>query len=425
MSPKKQKRPSEAQNLIDSLLDESAPSQTNTKAQGRPSSSDSENDIDFGSLSEVTAEIIQLDERSSLRRTGNTSPDLRSGEVAEIDPGQIGDDFNLKLEDSGVGRVPDPTTKAMRVAEIERTRVLAETAAHVSPSSMVIETPTDTKDLPRMSDAESGEHEPTVRLGQSEIPKSAPTYKLEEPASDPFQDSGLDRLMPTEIKTGLKAQSKQRQAPEPMKSSIPLGSAFSSAEATLKQSESLRIAQSRITELEQELERLRRENEQLSTAGETLRRRTDELLSKTENMEIQLKEAEKIHDEEKKVFRGQLQQKDREALELRGRIEEMEGRLESNFKKIRVRERELEHRLEIIKMESATLVSTKDKMILELKRQIDQLRHENDFGKQKAQELFSQFKDKQDTIRRVVRALRIALTILEGDEDSGASKKGE
>jgi hypothetical protein len=76
-------------------------------------------------------------------------------------------------------------------------------------------------------------------------------------------------------------------------------------------------------------------------------------------------------------------------------------------------------------MESATLVSTKDKMILDLKRQIDQLSHESEYAKQKTQELFNQYKDKQETVRRVVRALRIALTILEGDEEGGPSKKAE
>ena len=69
-------------------------------------------------------------------------------------------------------------------------------------------------------------------------------------------------------------------------------------------------------------------------------------------------------------------------------------------------------------MESATLVSTKDKMILDLKRQIDQLTHEHDYAKTKTQELFNQYKDKQETQRRVVRALRIALTILEGDDET-------
>ena len=98
------------------------------------------------------------------------------------------------------------------------------------------------------------------------------------------------------------------------------------------------------------------------------------------------------------------------------------GRL-IQFKKIRVRERELEHRLEIVKLENQSLLTSKDKMILDLKRQIDQLTHETDYGKQKTQELFTQYKEKQETIRRVVRALRIALTILEGDEDNGAQLK--
>lgn len=228
------------------------------------------------------------------------------------------------------------------------------------------------------------------------------------------EEMSVNHWMPTEIKStpGLKADAAKV-----------ISSAFSSAEAALKQSESLRIAQSRISELEAEVERLRRENEKLGSAGETLRRRSDELLSKTESLDAQLRESVRTLAEEKKVLRGQLQQKERENTELRGRMDEMESRLESNFKKIRVRERELEHRLEIIKMESATLISTKDKMILDLKRQIDQLTHETEYGKQKAQELFSQYKEKQETIRRVVRALRIALTILEGDEDVSPLKK--
>lgn len=191
-----------------------------------------------------------------------------------------------------------------------------------------------------------------------------------------------------------------------------------SAESSLKQSENLRVAQARINSLEQELEHFRRENEKLASAGETMRRRADDLIARAETAEAQARESKAILDEEKKVLRGQLQARDRDNQEMKGRLEEMELRLESNFKKIRVRERELEHRLEIIKMESTTLVSAKDKMILELKRQIDQLAHESEHGKQKTQELFNQYKEKQETIRRVVRALRIALTILEGDEEN-------
>jgi len=243
----------------------------------------------------------------------------------------------------------------------------------------------------------------------------------------------MDRLMATEIRPGaVRAREQQEEFINQGKENPRTGKAggvaygipsFHSAEASLKQSESLRIAQTRISDLEHELERLRRENEKLASAGETLRRHSDELRARAENAEQERRESERIRDEERKVMRGQMSQKDRENIESRQRLEEAEGRLESNFKKIRVRERELEHRLEIMKMESATLVSTKDKMILELKRQLDQLTHENEYGKQKAQEAFSQYKGKQETIRRVVRALRIALTILEGDDENVVPRK--
>lgn len=243
----------------------------------------------------------------------------------------------------------------------------------------------------------------------------------------------MDRLMATQIRPGAaRAREQQEEFINQGKENLRAGKAggvaygipsFHSAEASLKQSESLRIAQTRISDLEHELERLRRENEKLASAGETLRRHSDELRARAENAEQERRESERIRDEERKVMRGQMSQKDRENIESRQRLEEAEGRLESNFKKIRVRERELEHRLEIMKMESATLVSTKDKMILELKRQLDQLTHENEYGKQKAQEAFSQYKGKQETIRRVVRALRIALTILEGDDENVVPRK--
>jgi chromosome segregation ATPase len=190
------------------------------------------------------------------------------------------------------------------------------------------------------------------------------------------------------------------------------------AEASLKQAESLRIADNRIRDLEEEIEGLRRENERLASAGDALRRRADELAARGETLESQARETAKARDEEARVFRSQFSAKEREAAEGRAKIEELEHRLSVKFNNIRVRERQLEHRLEIMKMENATLASAKDKMILDLRRQIDQLAHESENAKGKSQELFNQFRAKQDVVRRVVRALRLALTMLEGEDDS-------
>ena len=198
---------------------------------------------------------------------------------------------------------------------------------------------------------------------------------------------------------------------------------FSSAtEASLATSENLRIAQTRILELEQELSRLRTNNEQLAAAGETLRRRADELLAQTSALQERLVRNTENKDQEIEILRQSQLQKDKEVGALRLKIEELEMRLSTNIQKIRVRERELENRLELGKMESSALVRSKDEIILDLKRQLDQLNLELENYRNKGHELNKQINDKQEMLRRTVKALRLALSMLEGDDD-GAQKK--
>ena len=261
---------------------------------------------------------------------------------------------------------------------------------------------------------------PRARAVESARPvwQDAKTEILSQMTDTPESDPEAEQFMPTEIRPnspGARFREEARQAQ-------PGAAIFSSAEAALRQSENLRVAQKRISDLENELERVRRENESLRSAGDTLRRRMDELQANAEAAELNTQEAKKIAEEERKVLKGQIQSRDREISDMKGRIDDAENRLESNFRKIRVRERDLEHRIEIIKAESQSIAASKDRMILELKRQIDQISSELSHSKAQVQETFGQFKEKQETARRAVRALRIALTVLEGEEDSGSRK---
>ena len=86
------------------------------------------------------------------------------------------------------------------------------------------------------------------------------------------------------------------------------------------------------------------------------------------------------------------------------------------MKKVRVRERELENRLELSKMEKVALVRTKDESILELKRKIDLMSVELDNYKTKCIELNQKIESNQEQFSRTVRALRLALTNLEANE---------
>ena len=122
--------------------------------------------------------------------------------------------------------------------------------------------------------------------------------------------------------------------------------------------------------------------------------------------------------------RGQSEQALQRDLELqRRKSEELELRISTNIQKIRVRERELENRLELVKMESAALIRSKDEMILEHKRTIDQLNMELNNYRAKNQELNRLTTDKQEMLRRTVKALRLALSMLEGEEDQNGNAK--
>jgi hypothetical protein len=411
MSPKKKQRPKAAQQLIDSLLDErNSAARTDPKARRFPTKLES-NELSFENPNQIRIvdQAEPINDPLSSKKLENTLSIVPSNVPANASN-------TLSVEDE------PPTSFLISIdddfkahdAVDEHEDFNGELSGKFGfEEKSVAASDSDDSNVSVLDDH-------TIRsplLNPEALPmdaQAAVATKGQEPGEALFSRSSIDRFMPTEVKQhpGFGQGSNKPLLPEMSPASL-----GASSEVALRQSESLRIAQSRLTELENEIERLRRENEQLATAGETLRRRNDELLSKTESIDGQFRESLKTFDEERKVLRGQIQGKDRESHEVRVRLEEAEMRLESNFKKIRVRERELEHRLEIVKMETTTLVSTKDKMILDLKRQVDQLLHENEFGKQKTQEMFGQFKEKQDTIRRVVRALRIALTILEGDEE--------
>jgi chromosome segregation ATPase len=201
------------------------------------------------------------------------------------------------------------------------------------------------------------------------------------------------------------------------------GGPASSTEAALAQSESLRIAQSRLLELEQEIERLRLQNEELAAAGETLRRRGDELMTKNTKRENDYQHAVDTFEQEKHLLSATKEALQRDVESLRRKNEELELRVTTNIQKIRVRERELENRLELVKMESAALIRSKDEMVLELKRNIDQLNMELTNYRSKNQELNRLTTDKQEMLRRTVKALRLALSMLEGEEETHSAPK--
>lgn len=198
------------------------------------------------------------------------------------------------------------------------------------------------------------------------------------------------------------------------------------AQASLVQSDQLRIAQERILELEKIVESLRAENEELVAAGETLKNRSDDLKAQLERVQLGTKEKSDVFNEELVVLRTSMHAKNEECVRAKLKIEELESRLSGDLKKIRVRERELENRLELIKLESQAVIKNKDEIVLDLKRKIDQLNYELENYRSKGKELNHVLDDNRERVRRTVKALRLALSMLEGeDQEVNPLKKAE
>lgn len=277
---------------------------------------------------------------------------------------------------------------------------------------------------PDFSAGFSGESNPSAAEGPLSTTAKLPTRTSK---AAPSSDDATIRIQDSRVES-ISTESSQPSNPslsadvdDEIRASVGRFGAFrntsSPTGAALAQSENLRIAQGRILELEHEVERLRVENEELAAAGETFRRKSDELSAKTDDLENRYQNAVASHAEEKALLIENKETLRRELDHLKAKNEDLELRISTNIQKIRVRERELENRLELVKMESAALVRSKDELILDLKRQIDQLGLELNNYRTKSQELNRLILDKQDILRRTVKALRLALTMLEGDDE--------
>lgn len=221
-------------------------------------------------------------------------------------------------------------------------------------------------------------------------------------------------------RTHVVGQSPAQPAKRPeQKVSFGAHSRSSGYEAQFMQAENLKLAQQRIVELEKDIEKLRKENEILASAGELSQQKIEDYLARIHNLERQKNDLKDTSVSELQIFRDGLGTKESEIARLRSKVEELESRLSNDLRKIRVRERELENRLELSKMEKMALLKTKDETILDLKRKNDSLEAELENYQNRILELNRKLESNQDQFGRTVRALRIALTNLEVNENTG------
>ena len=194
--------------------------------------------------------------------------------------------------------------------------------------------------------------------------------------------------------------------------------AWGSSESNLAQAENLRIAQDKILDLEKDNEKLRSQNEELIAASEIVKERADLLTAQVHEFKSDRDALEQSFKSETSILKAQMTRKDAEIVKASMKIEELESRMKFDLKKIRVRERELENRLELIRAEKNALVKTKDEQILDLRRKLDQVQLEVESYRQKCVDLNKVIDTNNESFKRTTRALRLAMANLELQEEN-------
>ncbi len=254
------------------------------------------------------------------------------------------------------------------------------------------------------------------------VPAGSPPEGMVELAIESDEQNSQDK---TEVAASPKPVVQvHRSEPKPLPPKVSFGGGKgkgSPFETQFAQAENLKLAQNRILDLEKEIERLRKDNELLSSAAEISRQRMDELAQQIHHLERQKHDLKEVNESELQIFKEGLTAKDSEILRLRNKVDELESRLSNDLRKVRVRERELENRLELSKAEKAALLRAKDDNILELKRKTESLESEVENYQNKIIELSQKIELNQEQFARTVRALRLALTNLEVSDGTSAS----
>jgi len=403
MSYKKKK--SAADDLIESLLEDVKSSEEGTAFSSSASHelddqySDNEDDPNNAYAEKGDDEFAIVEDKFSIPNIelsknigGYKGPSIDGGYQSPLDIGIPSDSDAVQIESSDLHGISD-----LPVAS-EAT----EFASEASGASDVVVLSSDSQD------------DRTVNMNESSVQTST---KDDRTIAAPAFAKSKPQIVEEKVVIGaFKGPSKS-------------GLVHTSVDASLAQAENLKIAQSRILELEKEVEKMRQENEDLAVAAQIVRKKTEELSQQVAQLENEKNEIQDSLHEEVGLLKNSLAFKENEVITSKNKIEELDARLKNDFKKIRVRERELENRLELARAEKQSLVQAKDEIILNLQRKIDQYKSELDAYKGKVSELNRTVESYQDQTKRTMRALRLAMTNMEvkdiQDEPVTPLKKAE
>lgn len=175
--------------------------------------------------------------------------------------------------------------------------------------------------------------------------------------------------------------------------------------------------------------------EELAKSEDTIKRLTlqnEDLLhqingfkEKVASQDLELQYAGKSRDGEVEQLRLEVKSKidrikflEERLIDSGQQYEKLKERVRLDIRKIRVREKELESKLEILKKDSETLIAARENKILELKRKIDLLEFNYDSLQDKNDQEKQNVQKAREKLDRVLKVIRLAMGIIDAtDED--------
>lgn len=108
--------------------------------------------------------------------------------------------------------------------------------------------------------------------------------------------------------------------------------------------------------------------------------------------------------------------------EVKTQLEQVKDQLRMDLRKVRVREKELENKLEIAKRDSEALLTSRENKIVELKRKVDLLEFNADLLQEKYNREKQYSKELEDRMNQVAQAMRRAGGILDFSDPPGRAE---
>ena len=189
----------------------------------------------------------------------------------------------------------------------------------------------------------------------------------------------------------------------------------------------LKIAEKKIKELEQNNEDLRLDNEKLLVAGEALKEAADKFSNENKAMKSNYKEEKLSWADQKNDLENKAEDQSAEIESLKMKIGVLEKHLSRDIKKTRVRERELENRLELKQNEMESVIREKDQTLLKFKQELDFLREKEEQSRNDRRQWVEQRVQDKDRKHRAVQSLQLSLKLLEenSEKDFSLEEKSE